>query len=425
MNRKLMRIILFLAAILIITPVSATQIRAASTIKNINFIYDLDDIDLNTDLTEGLVQERLYSYTDTDTAGVDFFYGNRYLLYKFSDVQWYGIGDGTEWITEDRYYGFEFDMKPDDGFSFPESVKKGAAGTGGVFFPVSQFKGFTVSRNGETVKDAMINYNEANDVIRVVIPARPDISGAKITGVKDMVYNGKKIKLDPKVTMYGETLKDGSDFTFEYETVSEPGTYPGEFTGWKHYMGSKAVNYRILYKDVPASHNYSAAVYWSTDQGIAAGYSGDKKGYFGVADKITRGQVVMFLWRAAGKPEPKKNTQTFKDVPTKHAYYKAIQWAVEKGITGGYTGDKAGYFGPNDNCTRGQIAMFLWRYAKKPSPKKNTQTFKDVPVKHSFYKAIQWASEQGITAGYKDGTFGVNKNCTRGQCVTFLYRMME
>lgn len=178
---------------------------------------------------------------------------------------------------------------------------------------------------------------------------------------------------------------------------------------------------RVLFKDVPMSHNYSKAVYWANDMGIAAGYS---NGNFGIRDDITRGQVVMFLWRAAGNPEPAASTQTFSDVPTKHAFYKAIQWAVEQGITGGYTGDRAGQFGPSDNCTRGQIATFLWRYAGKPAPEGNTQTFSDVKTSSNFYKAIQWASEQGITAGYSDGTFGVNLTCTRGHCVTFLYRML-
>jgi len=174
---------------------------------------------------------------------------------------------------------------------------------------------------------------------------------------------------------------------------------------------------------VPLTHSYQKAVYWAVNEGIVAGYSGDQEGTFGVGDDITRGQVVMFLWRAAEKPEAKDlTTQSFTDVKKSSAFYKAIQWAVEEGIVGGY---KDGTFRPSDNCTRGQIAMFLWRYADKPEPAGKTQTFSDVPTSSNFYKAIQWASEQGITAGYKDGTFGVNKSCTRGHCVTFLYRLLE
>ena len=175
---------------------------------------------------------------------------------------------------------------------------------------------------------------------------------------------------------------------------------------------------------MPLSHNFQKHVYWACDEGIASGYTGAGAGKFGVADDITRGQVMMFLWRAAGKPEPEGTGKDFKDVPVSNNFYTAIKWGVEQGITGGYTGARKGEFGPNDKCTRGQIATFLWRYSNSPAPKGSTQTFDDVPVSHNFYKAVQWASEQNITAGYGNNTFGVNRTCTRGQCVTFLHRML-
>ena len=178
-----------------------------------------------------------------------------------------------------------------------------------------------------------------------------------------------------------------------------------------------------LFADVPLTHSFARSVYWAYNEGITGGKG--NTGRFAVNEEITRGQVVTFLWRAAGQPEPKKKTQTFKDVPTTHNFYKAIQWASEQGITGGYTGKKAGYFGPADNCTRGQIVTFMWRFAGNPAPKGDSQTFPDVSTKHNFYKAVQWAYENAITTGYKNGKFGVNDTCTRGQCVTFLYRLMH
>ena len=131
---------------------------------------------------------------------------------------------------------------------------------------------------------------------------------------------------------------------------------------------------------------------------------------------------MMFLWRAAGKPEPAGTGKDFSDVPRENNFYTAIKWGVEQGITGGYTGARKGQFGPNDNCTRGQIATFLWRYAGCNEPQSTEPSFTDVPKEHGFFKAVQWASENKITAGYKDHTFGVNRTCTRGQCVTFIYR---
>jgi len=112
----------------------------------------------------------------------------------------------------------------------------------------------------------------------------------------------------------------------------------------------------------------------------------------------------------------------FSDVqdPT-HPYYKPIYWAAAAGITKGYSD---GTFGINRSCTRGEMMMFLWRYAGKPAPKNVSKSpFKDVPKTHSFYKAILWGSQKGITKGYSDGTFGINRNVSRGECMMFLWRL--
>ena len=112
----------------------------------------------------------------------------------------------------------------------------------------------------------------------------------------------------------------------------------------------------------------------------------------------------------------------FADVkdPT-HPYYKAIYWAAGAGITKGYSN---GTFGINKSCTRGEMMMFLWRFAGKPTPKTVSKSpFKDVPKNHAFYKAILWGAQNGITKGYSDGTFGVNRNVTRGACMMFLWRL--
>ena len=102
-------------------------------------------------------------------------------------------------------------------------------------------------------------------------------------------------------------------------------------------------------------------------------------------------------------------------------YYKAIYWAADTGITKGYPD---GAFGINRSCTRGEMMMFLWRYAGKPSPKTVSKSpFKDVPKTHTFYKAILWGSQKGITKGYSDGTFGIDRNVSRGECMMFLWRL--
>ena len=136
----------------------------------------------------------------------------------------------------------------------------------------------------------------------------------------------------------------------------------------------------------------------------------------------TRGQVVTFLWRAAGCPEPESTKTRFADVSEKAFYAKAVAWAVEQGITKGMT-DAA--FAPNDTCTRGQIVTFLWRFKQSPAPKSTETVFTDVSEKAFYAKAVAWAVENGITKGMTDAAFVPNDTCTRGQVVTFLYRAMR
>ena len=184
----------------------------------------------------------------------------------------------------------------------------------------------------------------------------------------------------------------------------------------------------FLFTDVqdPAL-SYYEPVYWGVGKGIIAGFA---DGTFRPNDSVTRAQVVLFLWRAAGKPAPKSTNLKFKDASAIKAlaadYTKAMAWGSEKGIVVGFTsGAKAGKFCPNDTCTRGQIVTFLWRYKGKPSAKSGAKTFSDVKKSHVYYNSIMWASSYGIAAGFSDGTFKPDQTCTRAQCVTFLYRMLK
>lgn len=177
---------------------------------------------------------------------------------------------------------------------------------------------------------------------------------------------------------------------------------------------------KVSFSDVTdPKHPFYKAIYWAADAGITKGYS---DGTFGIDKACTRSEAVMFLWRLAGKPSPKNaSSSPFKDVPKSHAHYKAILWAAQKGITKGYDD---GTFGINKTCTRGQIMTFIWRFKGQPAPKAAAKSpFSDVPKNHAYYKAILWGSQNKVTNGFSDGTFGINKNCTRGQIVTFLYRI--
>lgn len=171
------------------------------------------------------------------------------------------------------------------------------------------------------------------------------------------------------------------------------------------------------FTDVPANAYYADAVAWAVKNGITTGMT---ETTFAPENNCTRAQAVTFLWRAAGKPEPKSASNPFvdvKDTKDTNWYYKAVLWAVEQGIT---TGTTATTFSPDEVCDRAQIVTFLYRHAGKPAA--NGSTFSDVTADQYYYQAVQWATANEITNGMGDGKFAPETDCSRGHIVTFLYR---
>ena len=171
------------------------------------------------------------------------------------------------------------------------------------------------------------------------------------------------------------------------------------------------------FRDVTEDAYYYDAVLWAVnhDPQITKGVSGDR---FAPSDTCTRAQVVTFLWRAMGEPEPKSAENPFRDV-TQDAYYaKAVRWALENGITRGTGADT---FSPEEPCTRAHVVTFLWRAKGMPSAR-GGNPFTDVPAGQYYAEAVLWAAEQGVTKGTAAAAFSPDNPCTRGQIVTFLYR---
>lgn len=227
-------------------------------------------------------------------------------------------------------------------------------------------------------------------------------------------YNGRSLHVNTGITQ-GDALiaaeQDHSsteEFFLSLSLTEMPGGKVGDTRSYSDVQ------------DPP--HPFYRAVYWATWRGITKGF-GD--GSFGMEVPCTRGQAIMFLWRYAGKPAPEAVSKSpFKDVAKTHVFYKAILWASQNGITKGYPD---GTFGIDHDVSRGELMMFLWRLKGKPAPKTSAKSpFRDVPTTHAFYKAILWGYQKKITNGYtsgnKKGTFGVDENCIRGAIVTFLYR---
>ena len=169
-----------------------------------------------------------------------------------------------------------------------------------------------------------------------------------------------------------------------------------------------------FFYDVPNNAYFYEAVKWAVENGITTGVGND---LFAPEQPCTRAQIVTFLWRAAGSPEPKGAASGMTDVVSGSYYEKAVAWAIENGIT---TGTTTTMFSPNVTCTRAQAVTFLARALKAKAA--SAAEFSDVPTGSYFADAVAWAAANGVTEGIGGGLFGSDNDCTRGQIVTFLYR---
>lgn len=172
------------------------------------------------------------------------------------------------------------------------------------------------------------------------------------------------------------------------------------------------------FTDVAAASPFAPAISWAVEKGITKGKTDT---IFAPGEPCTRAQIVTFLWRAAGSPEPKAQEAEYADVTNTSAYYyKAIQWAAEMGM------EESGTFAPDKPCTRGQAMYFIWKARAGASSAGSAPHFTDLSRDSLYYDAVLWAVGQGVTNGTGDGTtFSPESTCTRGQIVTFLYRAYE
>ena len=209
------------------------------------------------------------------------------------------------------------------------------------------------------------------------------------------------------------------------ETVYIPFTIYARYgttgTGTRQLTGTVAIKIgqTMNFIDVKTTDYFYNSVKWAVGKSITNGTSSTT---FSPYKSCTRAEIVTFLWRAAGSPEPTTTRNPFRDVNavTHSSYYKAILWASQKGIT---SGTSTTAFSPDQVCTRAQIVTFLYRYAGQPSGY-YSNPFKDVGAtsEASYYKAILWAVGKGITTGTSATTFSPYASCNRAEAVTFLYR---
>ena len=275
------------------------------------------------------------------------------------------------------------------------TAKKSNSGSGSSSSG-SSGSSYAVSAPSTKNGDVTVSPKNASKGDRVTITVTPD-KGYELDKLTAKDASGNKLKL---------TDKGNGKYTF---------TMPGsKVTVSAEFIEEQAAS---IFADVPADAYYAKAVEWAVKKGIT---NGKANGLFGSNDPCTRGQIVTFLWRAAGSPAPKGTAKVPGDVLPGSYCYDAVAWALENGITNGLAN---GTFGVNNTCTRGQSVTFLYR-AMGTAPT-TVNGFTDVESNAFCAEAVAWAVENGVTNGTSASAFSPNAGCTRAQIVTFLYRAYQ
>lgn len=261
------------------------------------------------------------------------------------------------------------------------------------------------------------------------IKVSPEITNGSLSVNPSRASNGKKVSVIVKpnngYVLNSVIVKDSNDKEIAVTNQSD-GTYTFIMPSSNVTVSAKfdtelakdvvtEIEKSIEFKDVKKGDWYFDAVQWAVKNNITEGSGKDT---FSPDVICTRTQMVTFLWRVAGSPEPKITKCDFRDVDNSAYYYKAVLWAVEKGVTVG-TSDTT--FSPNENVTRGQTVAFLYREAGSPF-ETGEDVFNDVNSNDYYFKAVSWATKNGITVGTGNGKFEPDMDCNRAQIVAMLYR---
>ena len=234
----------------------------------------------------------------------------------------------------------------------------------------------------------------------VTVTATPD-KGYEVDDIVAKDAKGNKL-----------TLKDNGDGTYTFTMPASKVTVTAAFAEKK----AEPIAPEKLFADVSAEEYYYEAVKWASENGVTGGIG---ENLFGAKLPCTRAQIVTFLWRAAGSPEP-KGMSGFVDVSADAYYAKAVAWAVEEGIV---SGTSATTFSPDAVCTRAQSVAFLYRaFGEKVN---KAAGFSDVSADAYYADAVAWAVENGVASGIGGGLFAPDQDCARGQIVAFLYRAYQ
>ena len=263
------------------------------------------------------------------------------------------------------------------------------------------------SDSGDTDGDYLITVDRVSGGTLRVNPGRAD-KGDTVT-ITVTPKSGYELKKLTVTDSRGDAVETRSAGEGRYTFVM-----PGSRVSVSASFARAEEPEKLPFTDVSNSAYYYDAVLWAAEEGITSGVTGST---FAPGRGCTRAQLVTFLWRANGSPEPASRENPFTDVSSSAYYYDAVLWAVEKGITTGVTGST---FAPDALCTRGQAAVLLWRANGAPQVSQE-HPFRDVAEDAYYEDAVSWAVHGGVTQGTTGSTFAPDETCTRAQIVTFLY----
>ena len=307
---------------------------------------------------------------------------------------------------------------------FLKTAKRGAntfeIKDGCAVFTITKFSTFELSGTVTYVEPSYYSGSSSDPTYSVSTPSKTENGSVTVSPKSASKGDTVTVTVKPDSGYVLETLtvtdKNGNELT-----LKDKGDGKYTFTMPAGKVEVKATfmednSMLNFFYDVPNGAYFYEAVKWAVKNGITTGVGND---LFAPEQPCTRAQIVTFLWRAAGSPEP-KTAVSFADVPAGSYYAKAVAWAIENGITNGMTETT---FAPNATCTRGQSVTFLYRALKGTAS--GSANFTDVKSDAFYADAVNWAVASDVTNGTSNTTFSPNADCTRAEIVTFLYRAYQ
>lgn len=360
-----------------------TDIEWVAGIKHPTFKWDKRNISAD------------YTEVDKAIAEAEALRGGRYTNYDAVEDAVNAVDRNKSVLEQDKVNKMAQDIR--DAIAALKKKKSHSSGGSSVADPTYTITTPDKAENG-TVSTSPKNASKGDDVTITVTPDK----GYEVGDIVAKDAKGNKL-----------TLKDNGDGTYTFTMPASKVTVTATFA---EKQADEPVAPEKLFADVSAEEYYYEAVKWASENGVTGGIG---ENLFGANLPCTRAQIVTFLWRAAGSPEP-KGMSGFVDVSADAYYAKAVAWAVEQGIV---SGTSATTFSPDAVCTRAQSVAFLYRaFGEKVN---KAAGFSDVSADAYYADAVAWAVENGVASGIGGGLFAPDQDCARGQIVAFLYRAYQ